>query len=61
MDKIVRFTGIPIKGKPWPEEAPWQMSPDGDPFKALLPVEGNEIYVQKLDEFCACLAYIVEG
>ena len=57
MDKIIRFTGIPFNEMPWPSEAPWQMAPDGDPYKALLPVKGNENYVKMLKSACACVMY----
>jgi hypothetical protein len=60
VDKIVRFTGIPIQNNPWPNDAPWQLSPDGDPYKATLWVDGNEEHVKLLNEAAACSTYLIE-
>jgi len=58
MNKIVRFTGIPFQGQPWPLSAPWQKAENGDPYKALLPVEGNEEHVKLLLQACACTLFV---
>lgn len=50
-----RFTGCPVAGKPWPSDAPWVLSPDGDPYKALLHVVGNEEHVAALEYHAACV------
>ena len=51
-----RFTGCPVHiGKPWPSDAPWALSPDGDPYKALLHLVGNEEHVAALEYHAACV------
>jgi hypothetical protein len=39
----LRFTGIPNCNKPWSE---YTLSPDNDPYKARLPIVGNEDVVK---------------
>lgn len=53
-----RFTGVPVGGKPWPTEAPWVLSPDGDPYKALLHVVGNEEHVKALEYHASCVTCV---
>lgn len=60
INKIVRFTGIPFKNKPWPQEAPWQLSSDGNPYKALLIVDGNEEFIKDLVDSASCCSYKLE-
>lgn len=56
-ERLIRFTGVPHDGKPWPKDAPWQLSPDGDPYKALMIVDGNEEIVRSLSDSAACCHY----
>lgn len=48
-----RFTGIPVNGKAWGDG--FIQSPDGDPYKALLPIVGNEATVNDLELAAACV------
>lgn len=58
--KIARFTGIPFQNKPWPDEAPWQLSVDNNPYKALLIVDGNEKFIKDLQDSSSCCFYDLE-
>ena len=50
----VRFTGCAQNGKPW-GAVPFMLSPDGDPYKAMLPIIGNEKPVASLNRAAACV------
>ena len=50
----VRFTGCAQNGKPW-GSIPFMLSPDGDPYKAMLPIIGNEKPVGSLNRAAACV------
>lgn len=49
-----RFTGCARDGRPW-EGTPFILSPDGNPYKALIHIVGNESHVDCLDSAAACV------
>lgn len=53
-ETCVRFTGCAFQGKPW-SQVPFILSPDGNPYKALLPIIGNEKHVSELNFSAACV------
>lgn len=54
-ETCVRFTGIPVNRKPWPLAPEWRLSPDGDPYKSLLP-KVYDNFVAQLDAAAACVS-----
>lgn len=53
-ETCVRFTGCASHGKPW-SHVPFALSPDGNPYRALLPIVGNEAHVDNLRDSAACV------